>query len=221
MVYTFSKFATIIPIESNNAPELLEAMQEAIVKMGGPPETIYSDEEGGLKPDLIKNYLAEHNIRLLMTQVHAGLAERTIRTLKAMIYSRIDSAKTRDNETKRWIDVLFASLLTYNHVDKHSTIKMSPDEDRKPRNQLDVKINLELKQRHSRIYPELHAGDTVRIRQKKDKLDKERKPLWSKETYIVQHAVRSLGQMLYHLPLRPGEGKTQKDFVRSDLLTVS
>ncbi len=133
-----------------------------------------------------------------------------------MIYSRIETFKTREDVTKRWIDVLYASLLTYNNVNKHSTIKMTPYEATKPRNLLQVKVNLELKRRHTRVYPELHAGDYVRIRQKKDKLDKERKPLWSKETHLVNHIHQSLGQMLYNLPLRPGEGRTPKDFIRSD-----
>jgi hypothetical protein len=221
MVDTFTKFTTIIPFKSHDAPAVLEAIKAAVIKMGGTPETIYSDEEGSLKTALLKNYFTEHNIRLLMTSAHAGLAERTIRTLKAMIYSRIESAKTRDNVNKRWIDVLYPSLLTYNRVDKHSTIKMTPYEATKPENELQVKVNLELKRRHSRVYPELHAGDTVRIRKKKDKLDKERKTLWSKETYVIQHAITSLGQWLYHLPLRPGEGRTPKDFIRSDLLKVS
>ena len=221
MVDAFTKFATIIPMKSHNASAYLEAMKAGIVKMGGKPETLYSDEEGALSTPLIKNYLAEEHIRLLMTKAHAGLAERTIRTMKNMIYSRIASAKTRDNESKRWIDVLYASLLTYNRVDKHSTIKMTPYEATKTKNHLQVKVNLELKRRHTRIYPELHAGDTVRVRQKKDKLDKEREPVWSKETYVIQHATASFGQWLFHLPLRPGEGKTPKDFIRSDLLKVS
>jgi hypothetical protein len=221
MVDAFTKFATIIPMKSHNAPAYLEALKAGIVKMGGKPETLYSDEEGALSTPLIKNYLAQEDIRLLMTRGHAGLAERTIRTLKNMIYSRIDSAKTRDNITKRWIDVLFASLLTYNHVDKHSTIKMTPAEAIKTKNHLQVKVNLELKRRHTRTYPDLRAGDTVRFRTKKDKLDKERKPVWSKETYVIQHTITSFGQTLFHLPLRPGEGRTPKDFIRSDLLKVS
>ena len=101
MVDAFTKFATIIPIKSHDAPAYLEAWKEGIIKMGGKPETLYSDEEGALSTPLIKNYLTEEHIRLLMTKGHAGLAERTIRTLKSMIYSRIDSARTRDNETKR------------------------------------------------------------------------------------------------------------------------
>jgi hypothetical protein len=221
MVDTFTKYATIIPITGNKGPQLLEALKKAIEKMGGPPKTIYSDEEGGMTTHFIREYLEQQHIRYITTKSHAGLAERTIRTLKTMIYSRIESAKTRDNENKRWIDVLFAALTTYNHIDKHSTTKMTPDDARKPHNHLQVKINLELKRVHSRVYPEIHVGDYVRIRKKKDKLDKERVPLWTPTKYIVERIHESMGQKLYNVPLRPGEGRRPKDFIRSDILLVS
>ena len=221
MVDTFSKCTTIIPIKTHDGPALLAALKRAIADMGGPPGTIYSDEEGGLKTNLIRNYLNEHHIRLLMTSSHAGLAERTIRTLKAMIYSRIEAAKARDNVDKRWIDVLPEALITYNRIDKHSATKMTPYNARKPENQLPVKINLELKRVHSRIYPEIHVGDYVRIRKKKDKLDKERVPLWSPIKHRVERIHESMGQKLYNVPLRPGEGLRQRDLIRSDILLVA
>ena len=221
MVDTFTKYATIIPITNNDGPQLLRALKEAIRKMGGPPKTIFSDEEGGMTTKLLRDYLEEQHIRYITTKHHAGLAERTIRTMKAMIYSRIESAKTRDNENKRWIDVLYAVLVTYNQINKHSTIKMTPHEARKPRNHLQVKINLELKRVHSRVYPEIHVGDYVRIRKKKDKLDKERVPLWTPTKYIVERIHESMGQKLYNVPLRPGEGNRPKKLIRSDLLLVS
>ena len=120
----------------------LTASKEAIHKMGGPPETIFSDEEGGMTTTLLRDYLREQHIRYITTKHHAGLAERTIRTLKAMIYGRIDSAKTRDNVKKRWVEVLYPALLTYNQIDIHSTIKMTPYDARKPQNHLQVKLNL-------------------------------------------------------------------------------
>ncbi len=102
-----------------------------------------------------------------MTKAHAGLAERTFRTLKNMIYSRIESAKARNYVDRRWADVLHEALITYNHIDKHSTTKMTPENARKPHNHLHAKIHLELKRKHSRVYPEIHLGNYVRIRKNK------------------------------------------------------
>ena len=221
MVDTFTKFTTIIPITNNDGPKLLEALKEAIRKMGGPPKTIFSDEEGGMTTKLLRDYLEEHHIRYVTTKHHAGLAERTIRTLKAMIYARIDSAKTRDNVKKRWVEVLYPALLTYNHVDIQSTIKMTPDDARKPQNHLQAKLNLELKRVNSRVYPEIHVGDYVRIRKKKDKLDKERVPMWTTDKHRVERIHESMGQKFHNVPLRPGEGLRPKDLIRSDVLLVA
>ncbi len=167
MVDTLTKYTTIIPIKHNDGPTLLTASKEAIRRMGGKPKTIFSDDEGGMNSKNILRYLDEQNIKHIITKAHAGLAERTIRTTKAMIYRRIESAKARDNEVKRWVDVLCPVLTTYNHTDKHHTIKMTPDEARKPQRQLQVKRNLELKRVHSRVYPDIHVGDYVRMRKKR------------------------------------------------------
>ena len=69
---------------------------------------------------------------------------------------------------------------------EHSTIKMTPKEAMKPENQFTVKLNLELKRINNRIYPNVNIGDFVKVYKKKDKLDKERKSLWSKENYRVE-----------------------------------
>ncbi len=221
MVDSFSKFCVVIPKRNNKAPTLLEAMKEAISKMGGPPKTLFTDDEGGMNNNAIMTYLDEHHIRHIITRAHAGIAERTIRTIKAMIYARIESAKERDNENKRWIDVLYPVMLTYNHQDKHSATKMTPNDARKPQNQLQTKINLELKRVHSRRYPEVNVGDYVRIYKKKDKLDKERVPMWTKDKHRVERIEESMGQKIYYVPLRPGEGRRPKGLIRSNILLVS
>ena len=137
-----ASFAYGYPKRNNKAPTLLEAMKEAIGKMGGPPKTLFTDDEGGMNNNAVMTYLDEHHIRHIITRAHAGIAERTIRTIKAMIYARIESAKERGNENKRWIDVLYPVMLTYNHQDKHSATKTTPNDARKPQNQLQTKINL-------------------------------------------------------------------------------
>ena len=74
-----------------------------------------------------------------------------------MIYKRIE------NNDKKWWEVLDAVQLTYNRKMEHSVTKMTPHEARQNNNQQPVKFNLELKRRHSRQYPEISVGDTVRV----------------------------------------------------------
>ena len=61
-----------------------------------------------------------------------------------MIDKRIESAKKKDSQDKRWVDVLYPVLITYNQKNKHSATKMTPKEAMKQSNQIQVKANLEL-----------------------------------------------------------------------------
>ena len=74
--------------------------------MGGKPETMYSDNEGSFNANIDKRYLDENNVRQLFTMGHAAYAERAIRTIKGMIYKRVEHTK------QKWVDVLYSVLLT-------------------------------------------------------------------------------------------------------------
>ena len=75
---------------------------------------------------------------------------------------------------------------------------------------------------HSRVYPEVNVGITCASNQKqKDKLDKERVPMWSKDKHRVERIEESMGQKIYYVPLRPGEGNRPKGLIRSNILLVS
>lgn len=142
-------------------------------------------------------YFKNDNIRHITTLGHAPVAERQIRTIKNMIYQRVEKTG------QKWHEVLFAVLLTYNNKLIHSTTKMTPKDAMKPENQLNVKLNLELKRKNSRIYPNVNIGDMVKVYRKKDKLDKERLSLWSKDNYKVEGITESMGQKFYKLEGKP------------------
>ena len=74
---------------------------------------------------------------------------------------------------------------------------------------------------HSRVYPEVNVGDYVRIYKKKDKLDKERVPMWTKDKHRVERVEESMGQKIYYVTLRPGKGNRPKGLIRSNILLVS
>ena len=176
--------------------------------MGGKPKTIYSDNEGAFVSNEIQKYFKDETIRHLTTLGHAPVAERQIRTIKDMIYKRIEYAK------KEWWEVLYSVLLTYNKKMVHNVTKHTPEEALKPSNKSMVKFNLEIKKRSSRRYPDIEVGDTVRIFKKKDKLDKERISNWSSKKYKVKGIKESMNQKFYEL-----EGY-DKPLMRSELLLL-
>ena len=81
--------------------------------------------------------------------------------MKDMIYKRIEHTK------QNWWEVLYPVLLTYNNKMVHSVTKFTPADAMKPNNTAEVKFNLELKNRHSRKYPNIAIGDYVRVVKKK------------------------------------------------------
>ena len=64
-------------------------------------------------------------------------------------------------------------LITYNYKNKHSATKMTPKDATKLTNQIQVKANLELTRKHTRIYPDINVGDYVKVYNEKDKYDKD------------------------------------------------
>ena len=129
MVDIFTKYTVVIPIKNRSIPEVNDAIEKAITKMGKKPITIYSDNEGAFISNEIKRYFENNNIRHLTTLGHAPVAERQIRTIKNVIYQRVEKTG------QKWHEVLFPVLLTYNNEMEHSTIKMTPKEATKPENQ--------------------------------------------------------------------------------------
>ena len=125
-----------------------------------------------------------------------------------MIYKRIEHTK------QNWWEVLYPVLLTYNNKMVHSVTKFTPSDAMKPSNTTQVKFNLELKRRHSRMYPNVAIGDYVRVFKKKDKLDKERISNWSANKYKVVDIHESMDQKFYKL-----EGR-DKDVMRSEIMLI-
>ena len=107
--------------------------------MGGKPKTIYSDNEGAFVSNEIHTYFANEHIRHVTTLGHAPVAERQLRTIKDMIYKRIE------NTNKDWWEVLYPVLLAYTNKLVHNVTKHTPEEALKQSNQSIVKCNLELK----------------------------------------------------------------------------
>ena len=205
----FTKYVVVIPIQTKLPKEILEALKTGFDKMGGKPETMYSDNEGSFNANIVKKYLDEFKIRQIFTLGHAAYAERAIRTIKGMIYKRVEHTK------QKWVDVLYSVLLTYNVKTKSSITGMTPHDAKKPGNQLDVGSHLEIHRIHKRKYPNISVGDWVRLLKKKKHFDKEHISTWSPDIHKVLSIVESLGQQFYRV-----EGY-DKLLMRSDIFLTT
>ena len=156
LVDIFSKYTQVVPVHGKTTDEILDALIQGIKLMGGYPEVIYSDNEACFSSTKIKEYYREHKIKNIITLNHAPVAERQIRTIKDMIYKRVE------NTGKPWTDLLYQVLLTYNNKMVHSATKMTPHDAKLKVNELDVKMILEMHRKHSRVYPNVEVGVTVK-----------------------------------------------------------
>ena len=183
MIDIFTKYMVAVAINSKNEGDVASALLECLNKMGKNPEIIYTDDETSLSTKSIQQYLNEKNIRHLITRGHPWFAERAIRTFKDALYKRIDNS---EKENPQWKDYIFEILLTYNNKLKHSATKLTPNEARNKKNELNVKLNLTLHKKHTRKYPLIQIGDRVKIYRKKKTVEKERTSTWSENTYEVE-----------------------------------
>ena len=159
---------------------------------------IYSDEEGALTSNDIQAYLKKEKIEVIMTRNHAHFVERFIRTFKIMLRKRIDYDMQQGKEVQ-WHDYIFPILLTYNNKNEHRATGITPNEATKEDKQLEVKMSLEMKAKHSRPYPDIQLGDLVKIMLKYNKTRMEHNPLYSKTKYEVENIQEKHGSRLYEV----------------------
>jgi hypothetical protein len=209
----FSKFMEVIPLKTKQPKDLLEGLIEGMKNIGGKPKTIYSDDEGSLNSKLLQDYFKEHNIRHLTTRGHAGVAERAIRTIKEMIYKRLEK-----HPDSHWYDVkiLANALVTYNFKNVSSATGYTPNDGRDKKNELNVRLNLELGRVTKRKYPEIEVDDKVRIYRKRKNFEKGvRVPVWSEAIYTVDKIEDSMGQKMYFVSGR------DRGLLRHEILKIS
>ena len=109
-------------------------------------------------------YFKEQDIQHLVTRTHAQFAERMISTFKLALYTRIENDKNKENN--QWTDFVPEIVLTYEYKLKHDSNGFTPDEARQNQNSVDVKLNLEMKAKRNRTYPDLDVDDNVKIYKK-------------------------------------------------------
>jgi hypothetical protein len=77
-----------------------------------------------------------------------------------MIYKRLEK-----NPDAKWYDVkiLSNSLVMYNYKNVSSATGFTPNEGREKKNELNVKLKLELGRKTTRTYPTIEVNDKVKI----------------------------------------------------------
>ena len=101
----------VVPAKSKQAGDLLGAIEDGFKNMGKLPEVLCTDDEGSLHSKQAVAYYRENKIEHLITRTHAPYAERAIRTIKAMLYKRLEATP---GEPWYGPEVLSNALVAYN-----------------------------------------------------------------------------------------------------------
>ena len=95
-----------------------------------------------------------------------------------------------------------------------SVSKYTPKDARLAKFRSAILLNIQKTASFNRKYPAVNVGDRVRIYTKKDKMDKERVGVWSKDSYEVERITESEGQNLFKTTHR------ERPYLRHELLLI-
>ena len=170
----FSKYGWIILLKNKEGKTVAEALK-TIFKERKPEMWVDKGKEFYNKDvkALIELYSTENEEK-------SSVVERWIRTMKEKMWKYFT-----DNNTNVYIDRLPDLVNDYNNS-KHSSIKMTPVEASKKKNELTVWRNLypDRLKIHD-INPKFSVGDKVRISKKKKTFEKGYTTRWTEEIFTI------------------------------------
>ena len=192
-----SKYAVAVPLVEKS--DLVDEMPDVIRRMGGKPKLIFSHDDGVLRGKQFTDYVESEGIEVHRSRGQAQFVERFNRTLKDMIFKRVEVDEKKGKVNIQWVDYLPEVMLTYNNKMVHSATGLVPNEARKKENELKARLNVANKAKKNRMYPELNVGDKVKIMRKKRTGEKERSSHWLQTEYTVEAINEKMGQTYYTL----------------------
>ena len=178
----FSKKGWFVPVKKKTGPEIIRAFQH--VFSDGVPLKLQTDRGTEFTNRPFQNFLKKQKVHHFFTrsEVKSSMAERLIRTLKAIL-ERYFTA----NKTLKYIDALQDIQTGYNRS-WHRSIGMAPDEVNF-RNQEEI---------WQRLYsqgvstsPTLAVGTKVRVSMVRGPFTKSSRASWSREIFTIARVTKS------------------------------
>ena len=181
VIDVFSKYGWIVPLKDKKGESVTKAFSE-IFKEGRKPQYLWVDKGKEFYNKHLKDLLEKYNIQIYSTENEekSSVVERWNRTIKTKMWKQF----TIQGNTQ-YLDMLPKILKQYNNT-KHSSIKMTPVEASKKKNEGTVYFNLYGDMKMLIQKPKFKIGDTVRISKYKRKtFDKGYTPNWTEEVFTV------------------------------------
>lgn len=183
----FSRYTWCQPVKRKKPADIKKAFQNVFEDSKRTPVSVNMDNGLEFKNNLLSEYFKSLNIHMYFTtdpNIKSSIAERTIRSLKDILYKYCLS-----NNTWRYIDELQNIVEGFNKRKMHVLGGFSPYEI-KPDNQSTLYAKMYSKKRKSYPYS-FYVGESVRIPMKKNKFKKGYDPSFSSEIYNVSQRLVS------------------------------
>ena len=171
----FSKYGWIIPLKNKEGKTVASALKTIFKERK--PEKMWVDKGKEFYNKDVKELIELYSTE---NEEKSSVVERWIRMMKEKMWKYFT-----DNNTNHYVDILPDLVKDYNNT-KHSSIKMTPVEASKKKNELTVWRNLypdRLKKID--INPKFSIGDKVRISKKKKTFEKGYTTRWTEEIFTI------------------------------------
>ena len=209
----FSKNGWLVPLKNKTGVTVSEAFKTLFKERK--PMYIWSDKGSEFYNRQVKELFKDNNIKLYSTENEekSSVVERWIGTMKQYMFKYFTA-----NQTFKYYDVLDELVKHYNNT-VHSSIKMTPVQASKPKNQSTVYRNLypdsERSEQLPPKKPKFKVGDRVRITKKKGKFEKGYTTRWTREIFVIEKVLNT-NPVTYRIKDLEGE-EIKGDFYEQEL----
>ena len=171
----FSKYGWIIPLKNKEGKTVASALKTIFKERK--PEKMWVDKGKEFYNKDVKELIELYSTE---NEEKSSVVERWIRTMKEKMWKYFT-----DNNTNHYVDILPNLVKDYNNT-SHSSIKMTPVEASKKKNELEVWKNLYPNRlKKIDINPKFSIGDKVRISKKKKTFEKGYTTRWTEEIFTI------------------------------------
>ena len=171
----FSKYGWLVPLKDKTGNSVASALRAIFEERK--PEKMWVDKG---KEFYNKDVTSLVELYSTENEEKSSVVERWIRTMKEKMWKYFT-----DNNTNVYIDILPDLVEDYNNT-KHSSIKMTPVEASRKKNELTVWRNLYPDRLDPvKVNPKFSIGDKVRITKKKKTFEKGYTTRWTEEVFTI------------------------------------
>ena len=175
VIDVFSKYRYLIPLKDKMGKSVASALKTIFEERK--PEKMWVDKGKEFYNKDVKELIELYSTE---NEEKSSVVERWIRTMKEKMWKYFT-----DNNTSVYIDILPDLVEDYNNT-RHSSIKMTPVEASKKKNELTVWRNLYPgRLKNIDINPKFSIGDKVRISKKKNTFEKGYTTRWTEEIFTI------------------------------------